>query len=77
MRQLVTKSLELICQIAIVVMLLGGLVSGWQYGGFFGAIGGLVFSFIFAVVFFGALFILLDIADYTRRTAEALECKGP
>ena len=77
MRQLITKSLELICQIAIVVMLLGGLVSGWQYGGFFGAIGGLIFSFIFAVVFFGALFILLDIADYTRRTAEALEKREP
>ena len=76
MRQLITKSLEIICQIAIVVMLLGGLVSGWQYGGFFGAIGGLIFSFIFAVVFFGALFILLDIADYTRRTAEALEQRG-
>jgi hypothetical protein len=29
------------------------------------------------VVFFGAPFILLDIADYTRRTAEALEKHAP
>ena len=49
MRQMITKSLELICQIAIVVMLLGGLISGWQMGGFFGAIGGLIGAFIFSV----------------------------
>jgi uncharacterized membrane protein len=77
MRQMITKSLELICQIAIVVFLLGGLISGWQWGGFFGAIGGLIGAFIFSVTFFGALFVLLDISDHTRRTAEALEKKGP
>jgi len=77
MRQLITKSLEIICQIAIVVILLGGLISGWRMGGFFGGIGGLVGAFIFSVVVFGTLFILLDIADYTRRTAEALERKTP
>jgi uncharacterized membrane protein len=73
MRNFITKSLEIICQIAIVVMLLAGLIGGWQAGGFMTAIGGLLGAFLFSVVFFGALFVLLDIAEFTRRTAEALE----
>lgn len=73
MRKFITKSLEIICQIAIVVLLLGGFIGGWQSGGFGNAIGGLLGAFLISVVFFGALFVLLDIAEYTRRTAEALE----
>ena len=73
MRRFISKSLELICQIAIVVMLIAGLIGGWQEGGFLGGIGGLIAAFLFSVVFFGALFVLLDISDNTRRTAEALE----
>jgi len=77
MRSFVTRSLEVICQIAIVLLLISGFIGGWQSGGFFGAIGGLIGAFLLSVVFFGALFILLDIADNTRRTAEALESRGP
>lgn len=73
MRNLITKSLELICQIAIVVFVVGGLVAGWNFGGFFAGIAGLTGAFLFSVVFFGALFVLLEIAENTRRTAEALE----
>jgi len=73
MRNMITKSLELICQIAIVVFVIGGLVAGWNAGGFFGGIAGLIGAFLFSVVFFGALFVLLEIAENTRRTAEALE----
>lgn len=73
MRSFITKSLEIICQIAIIVMLLGGLIGGWQSGGMLGGIGGLIGAFLFSIVFFGALFVLLDIAEFTRRTAEALE----
>ena len=76
MRNMITKSLELICQVAIVVFVLGGLIAGWNEGGFFGAIAGLIGSFLVSVVFFGALFVLLEIADNTRRTAEALERQG-
>jgi uncharacterized membrane protein len=77
MRRFFSKSLEIICQIAIVVMLIAGLIGGWQAGGFFAGIGGLIGAFLFSVVFFGALFVLLDIAEYTRRTAEALEKQNP
>ena len=77
MRKFFAKSLEIICQIAIVVMLLGGLIGGWQSGGFLGGIAGLIGAFLFSVVFFGALFVLLDIVDHTRRTAEALEKQSP
>ncbi len=73
MRAFFSKSLEVVCQIAIVVLLLSGFFGGWQAGGFFGAIGGLLGAFLFSVVIFGALFVLLDIADNTRRSAEALE----
>jgi uncharacterized membrane protein len=73
MRNFITKSLEIICQIAIVVMLLAGFIGGWQAGGFFAAIGGLIGALLFSIVFFGALFVLLDISEFTRRTAEALE----
>jgi len=73
MRNMITKSLELICQIAIVVFVLGGLIGGWNAGGFLGGIAGLIGAFLFSVVFFGALFVLLEIAENTRRTAEALE----
>lgn len=76
MRNMITKSLEIICQIAIVVFVLGGLIAGWNQGGFFGAIGGLIGSFLVSVVFFGALFVLLEISDNTRRAAEALERQG-
>ncbi len=76
MRKMITKSLELICQIAIVVFVIGGLVGGWNAGGFFGGIAGLIGAFLFSVVFFGALFVLLEIAENTKRTAEALERKG-
>jgi uncharacterized membrane protein len=73
MRSFISKSLEVICQLAIVILLLSGFFGGWQSGGFIGAIGGLIVAFVVSVVFFGALFILLDIAENTRRTAEALE----
>lgn len=76
MRKFITTSLEVICQIAIVVFLLAGFIGGWQAGGFFAALGGLIGAFLFSVVFFGALFVLLDIAEFTRRTAEALEKQG-
>jgi len=73
MRNLITKSLELICQIAIVVFVLGGLIGGWSQGGFLAGIAGMIGAFLFSIVVFGALFVLLEIADNTRRTAEALE----
>ena len=44
-----------------------------QNGGFLGFIGGLIAGTVMSIVIFGALFVLMDIADNTRRMAELLE----
>ncbi len=76
MRGFISTSLDIILQIFFVLMLLAGLFSGYQTGGFFGAIGGLIGAFLVGVVFLGALFVLLDIRDNTKRAADALERNG-
>ena len=76
MRSFISSSLEIILQIVFVLMLLAGLFSGYQTGGFFGAILGLISSFVFGVVLLGAVFVLLDIRDNTRRAADAAERNG-
>lgn len=76
MRSFITKSLEIICQIGIVLIVIGSAISGNATGGFGGAIVGALGGLIFSVILFGALFLLMDIADNTRRTAEALENRG-
>ena len=76
MRSLIASSLDIVCQIGIVLILLASLVAGWQMNGVVGAIMYLIGGFIFSVVMFGALFVLLDIRDNTRRAAEAAERNG-
>ena len=76
MRSIITKSLEVISYIGIVVIILGGAISGSQAGGAMGFISGLIGGFVFSVVVFGALFLLMDIADNTRRAADAQERNG-
>lgn len=76
MRSFISSSLEIILQIVFVLMLLAGLVSGWSTGGFVAAIGGLIGAFVFGVVMLGAIFVLLDIRDNTRRAADAAERNG-
>lgn len=77
MRRLFSRSLDIISQIAIVLILVSGLIGGWQAGGFLGGIAGLVGGFVVSTVIFGALFVFMDISDHTRRTAEALERQNP
>ncbi|MDJ0750542.1 MAG: hypothetical protein QNJ11_13735 [Woeseiaceae bacterium] len=80
MRKFILSSLELTSQIAIFLILLSGLVNGAIGGGFRGiggavtggAIGFLV-ALVFCVVVFGALYLLMEIAENTRRTAESIE----
>lgn len=69
MKKIITKSLELFCQIAIVIIILATTIGGANAGGFGGAIVGLVTGSVFSVLLFGALFLLMDIADNTRKTA--------
>ena len=77
MRKFITKSLELFCQIAIVLIIAAATISGGDTGGLGGAIVGFVGGLIVSIVAFGALFLLMDIADNTRKTAEILETRNP
>lgn len=76
MRHLITKSLEILSYIVMVLIILGAAFAGGGQGGFFGFIGGLIVGAIISVVIFGALFVLMDTADNTRRIVQLMEEKG-
>lgn len=82
MKVFIVKSLEVICYIGFFGFILGGaLATHYQTvaagGGAVRTIVALVvgagIGFIVAVVVFGSLFLVLDIADNTRRAREVLE----
>jgi len=73
MRRFITKSLEVLSFVVMAFIVLGAAVSGANAGGFLGLLGGLVGGGVASVVIFGALFVLMDIADNTRRMAEHME----
>ncbi len=73
MKKAIIKSLEVISLVIMVIIVLGAAISGGTAGGFWGFIGGLVGGSIVAVILMGTLFLLMDIADNTRRTADLLE----
>jgi len=76
MRRLITKSLEFLSYIVMALMVLGAAIGGANQAGFFGFIGGLIGGAVMSIVIFGALFVLMDTADNTRRMAEMMERKG-
>ena len=73
MRKLITKSLELFSYLVIFFLVIGAGMSGAAQGGIGGFFLGIFGGVIMSIVIFGALFILMDIADNTRRTVELLE----
>ena len=81
MRKFILSSLELFSHIAIFLILLSGIIQGAMGGAASGQLGGAivggVFGFLLAlvvcVILFGALFLLMDIADSSRRTAAAID----
>lgn len=73
MKKAIVKSLEIISLVIMAIIILGAAVSGGSAGGFWGFIGGLIGGGIVAVILMGTLFLLMDIADNTRRTVELLE----
>ena len=75
MRRIITKSLEFLSYIVMAIIVLGAAFGGGSEGGFFGFIGGLIGGAIVSIVIFGALFVLMDTADNTRRIAEMMERK--
>jgi hypothetical protein len=81
MRKFILSSLELISTLAIFLILVSGIINGATNAGIaggskaaiFGGAIGFVVALIACVILFGVVFLLLDIADNTRRTAEAIE----
>ncbi len=73
MRRFITKSLEVLSFVVMALIMLGAAVGGANAGGFLGFIGGLIAGAVMSIVIFGALFVLMDIADNTRRTVELME----
>jgi uncharacterized membrane protein len=72
-RRLITKSLELLSFVIIAIIVLGAAIGGASTGGFFGFIGGLIGGAVMSIVIFGALFVLMDTADNTKRIVELME----
>ncbi len=60
MKRIIVGTLDKIAVAAVILLLLAGLVIGWDAGEEVGAIGGLIVAFGVSVVIFGALFILLE-----------------
>lgn len=75
MRRLITKSLEFLSYAGMLVIVLAAAIGGAGAGGFLGLIGGLLGGVILSVIGFGALFVLMDTADNTRKMVELLERK--
>jgi hypothetical protein len=73
MRRLITKSLEMLSMVVIFFLVTGAGISGGSEGGFVGLIVGMIGGAIMSIVIFGALFVLMDTADNTRRLVELME----
>jgi len=73
MKDLIINSLELLCKIGVVLLLVSGLGAGLLTGNPFVAIAGLVLAFIVSTVIFGLLFLLIDINDNIRKLRYVVE----
>ena len=79
MRKFILSSLELTSNIAIVVILLFGMImgalgfNGGPFGELVGATLGLLVALVVCVLLFGVIFLLMEIAENTRRTAAAVD----
>jgi len=82
MKLFIVRCVEIICYIGFFVVIIAGASGGYQravdIGGagaqpIWGMVIGAIIGFVVAVIVFGALFLLIDIADNTRRARELLE----
>ena len=73
MKDLIINSLELLCKIGVILLLLSGVIGGALTGNPFVAIAGLVVAFIASTIIFGILFLLIDINDNLRALRYAVE----
>ena len=72
MRQFIIRSMDIVCQIGVFIVLIYMTVKGASTDGFGGAVVGFLAGLIASVIVFGVVFLLLEIADNTRRTADAV-----
>src|SRR5260370_14061118 len=84
MKRFIVKCVEIVSYIGFFAFIIGGASGGYQrvadLGGIkpvWGALLGAIIGFIAAIIVFGVLFLLLDIADNTRRTRELLGLERP
>jgi hypothetical protein len=80
MKRFIVRCVEVLSYVGFFAFIVAGASGGYQrvadLGGVkpvWGAVLGAVLGFIAAIVVFGMLFLLLDIADNTRRTRELME----
>jgi chromate transport protein ChrA len=73
MKRLIAQSLDMLSTVLVVVILVRGLIGGYQMGGAVGALIGLVAAFLMSVLVFGALFTLLDMAESLRTMRGLIE----
>jgi hypothetical protein len=80
MKRFIVRCVEVISYIGFFIVIIAGASGGYQrvadLSGMqpvWGAVLGAIMGFVVAVIVFGGLFLLLDIADNTRRTRELLE----
>lgn len=89
MKTFVVKTLEVIAVVGFVIVVTGAALTGYQraawayefgYGfagmPLLGLVMGAVVGFVIAVLIFGLIFLLMDIADNTRRTREVIEAEA-
>lgn len=68
--KIVVKLYAVILEVGLWLILLVGLVGGWQANGFFGGVLGVIFSAILGAVFFGAFLVLEDIRATVKEIKE-------
>jgi divalent metal cation (Fe/Co/Zn/Cd) transporter len=80
MKRFIVRCVEVISYIGFFIVIIAGGSGGYQRVAdlsgtqpIWGAVLGAIIGFVVAVIVFGGLFLLLDIADNTRRTRELLE----
>jgi len=81
MRKFILSSLEVVSRIAIFLILVSGIIRGAISGGTTGDVGGAVVggaigfvsALVICVVLFGAIFLLMEIAENTRRAADGID----
>jgi hypothetical protein len=69
--KIVVNMYAVLLEVGLWLILLVGLIGGWQVQGFLGMLVGVVFAAIFGAVFFGAFLVLEDI----RSRVKAIEMK--